>query len=192
MSKRFYNRLTPELFAILLEGGRFKKIPSTEGMYINRKAEILAIKTADAKQIAYIYTNTSDHPITAKNNSGYLIMNVEGKTRTVHSLVAEAFLGPRPEGYDIDHIDGNKTNNTAENLRYVTHTENMRSFYAQPGTRKKPAPARGRYIYKTQTFIAPTGERVKIPFDKYLLFLEKEYGKAYAHKIKRNHTKREV
>ena len=190
MSKRFYDRLTPELFAILLEGGRFKKIPSTEGMYINRKAEILAIKTANAKQIAYIYTNTKDHPITAKNNSGYLIMNVEGKTRTVHSLVAETFLGERPEGYDIDHINGDKTDNKAENLRYVTHTENMRHFYAQPGARKKPAPARGRYFYKTQTFIAPTGERVKIPFDKYVLFLEKEYGKAYAHKVKRNHEKR--
>lgn len=192
MSKRFYDRMTPELFAILLEGGRFKKIPSTEGMYINRKAEIIAIKTADAKQIAYIYTNTADRPITAKNNSGYLIMNVEGKTRTVHSLVAEAFLGPRPEGYDIDHINSTKTDNRAENLRYVTHTQNMRYFYKNNNNRKKPAPARGRYIYKTQTFIAPTGERVKIPFDKYLLFLEKEYGKAYATKIKRNHTKKEV
>ena len=192
MSKRFYDRMTPELFQIMLKGGHFKKIPSTEGMYINEKAEIIAIKKADAKQVAYIYTNTKDRPITAKNNAGYFIMNCEGKTRTVHSLVAEAFLGPRPEGYDIDHINGDKTRNEASNLRYVTHTENMRHFYSQPGARKKPAPARGRYIYKTQTFIAPTGERVKIPFDKYLLFLEKEYGKAYATKIKRNHTKKEA
>lgn len=190
MSKRFYDRLTPALFEVLLKGGNFKKIPSTEGMYINEKAEIIAIKTADAKQIAYIYTNTKDRPITAKNNAGYYIMNVEGKTRTVHSLVAEAFLGPRPYGYDIDHVNGTKTDNRAENLRYVTHQDNMKNFY-ENHTRKNPVCTRGKYISKTQSFIAPTGERVRMPFDKYLLFLEQTYGKAYANKIKRNHSKRE-
>ena len=190
MSKRFYDRMTPELFQIMLKGGHFKKIPSTEGMYINEKAEIIAIKTADAKQVAYIYTNTKDRPITAKNNAGYLIMNVEGKTRTIHTLVAEAFLGIRPDGYDVDHIDGNKLNNAASNLRYVTHIENMKNFY-ENHTRKKPVCNRGKYISRTQSFIAPTGERVRMPFDKYLLFLEQTYGKAYATKIKRNHSKRE-
>lgn len=189
--KRFYDRLTPALFATLLEGGKFRKIQSTENMYINDKAEIIAVKTIGEKQIAYIYTNTPDRPITAKNNSGYMIMNVEGKTRTVHSLVAEAFLGPRPYGYDIDHIDGNKLNNNASNLRYVTHEDNMKHFYKH-NTRKKPVCDRGKYIERTQSFIAPTGERVRMPFDLYLVFLEQEYGKAYANKIKRNHSKREV
>lgn len=191
MSKRFYDRLSPVLFATLLEGGHFRKIQSTENMYINEKAEIIAVKTIGAKQIAYIYTNTPDRPITAKNNAGYFIVNVEGKTRTVHSLVAEAFLGPRPYGYDIDHINGTKTDNRACNLRYVTHEDNMKHFYKH-NTRKKPEYTRGRYIERTQSFVAPTGERVKMPFDLYLTFLEQEYGKAYANKIKRNHSKKEV
>lgn len=44
---------------------------------------------------------------------------------TVHSAVAEAFLGPRPAGYDIDHIDGDTHNNSVDNLAYCTHQENV-------------------------------------------------------------------
>lgn len=38
---------------------------------------------------------------------------------TVHNLVAEAFLGKRPQGYDVDHIDFDRTNNRVDNLRYL-------------------------------------------------------------------------
>lgn len=43
----------------------------------------------------------------------------------VHTLVAEAFLGPRPEGLHILHYDGDASNNFVENLRYGTASENM-------------------------------------------------------------------
>lgn len=43
----------------------------------------------------------------------------------VHALVAYAFLGPRPEGHEVNHIDGDKTNNRIENLEYTTHGGNM-------------------------------------------------------------------
>lgn len=42
----------------------------------------------------------------------------------VHKLVAEYFIGPRPEGYVIDHIDGNYLNNRVDNLRYCTPKDN--------------------------------------------------------------------
>lgn len=42
----------------------------------------------------------------------------------IHIIVAEAFHGPRPLGYVINHLDGNKLNNAAKNLRYDTPREN--------------------------------------------------------------------
>lgn len=47
------------------------------------------------------------------------------KTLTVHSLVAAAFLGPRPSGHDIRHLDGDPTNCNVGNLAYGTRTENI-------------------------------------------------------------------
>lgn len=65
-----------------------------------------------------------------KTPYGYLVVNlsVEGKARTVHihKLVADAFLGKRPVGFHINHKDGNKCNNDAHNLEYVTPKANVR------------------------------------------------------------------
>jgi len=64
---------------------------------------------------------------------GYLVISSlytdDGGRRTipVHRLVALAFLGPRPTGYHTDHIDGDRSNNRADNLRYITPKENARN-----------------------------------------------------------------
>lgn len=44
----------------------------------------------------------------------------------VHAIVAELFIGPCPVGLEVNHKDGDKTNNRVDNLEYVTHQENMR------------------------------------------------------------------
>jgi hypothetical protein len=58
-------------------------------------------------------------------SNGYLTVALRGrKTRTAHSLVAEAFIGPRPIGEEVRHLDGNRANNSAVNLVYGTRVEN--------------------------------------------------------------------
>jgi hypothetical protein len=49
------------------------------------------------------------------------------RTRFVHRLVLEQFHGPPPEGAESDHIDRNKMNNHKDNLRWVSHSENMKN-----------------------------------------------------------------
>jgi hypothetical protein len=61
---------------------------------------------------------------------GYLQVNLQRESKgvpfSVHRLVAEAFIGPRPPGADIDHKDGIKINNERWNLEYVSRLENVR------------------------------------------------------------------
>ena len=61
-------------------------------------------------------------------NNGYECLKLKGKAFQVHRLVALAFLpNDSPETKtQVDHIDGNKTNNEITNLCWVTPSENMR------------------------------------------------------------------
>jgi len=43
----------------------------------------------------------------------------------VHGLVAAAFLGPRPDNFDVNHKDGLRTNAAADNLEYISRSENI-------------------------------------------------------------------
>ena len=65
---------------------------------------------------------------TPLNQNGYPRVNLsrQGKdqTRYVHSLVAETFIGSRPEGMEVCHNDGDSTNNHLDNLRYDTSSDN--------------------------------------------------------------------
>jgi len=62
-----------------------------------------------------------------KNSQGYYTVQLSkgrGKTFKVHGLVADTFLGPRPEGLETLHGKLGKEVNTVDNLKYGTHKEN--------------------------------------------------------------------
>jgi hypothetical protein len=48
-----------------------------------------------------------------------------GNARYVHHLVLEAFVGPRPDGMEACHENGNSLDNRLSNLRWDTHAANM-------------------------------------------------------------------
>lgn len=60
----------------------------------------------------------------------HLAIKIDGEyhNRYVHRLVADAFLGPCPNGMEVCHNDGDPFNNRVENLRYDTHSENQRDI----------------------------------------------------------------
>lgn len=50
--------------------------------------------------------------------------------RQIHRVVAEAFMWPPPEGKtQVNHIDGDKTNNRLDNLEWVTRSENLLHYH---------------------------------------------------------------
>ena len=67
------------------------------------------------------------------HNHGYLRVNLsrenKRKNMLVHRIVAEAFV-PNPNGKpEVNHINGDKTDNKAANLEWVTGSENMKHAY---------------------------------------------------------------
>ncbi|MBK8720669.1 MAG: HNH endonuclease [Deltaproteobacteria bacterium] len=48
------------------------------------------------------------------------------RSRMVHRLVLEAFVGPRPDGFECRHLDGDGFNNSLTNLAWGTKVENQR------------------------------------------------------------------
>lgn len=66
---------------------------------------------------------------TNHNQKGYeqicLRKNKEPVTRSVHRVVADSFFAGDHDGYDVNHIDGNKTNNHISNLEFCTRKENV-------------------------------------------------------------------
>lgn len=65
---------------------------------------------------------------TPLDSHGYyhVAFRMAGKQTTyrIHTLVLNAFVGPRPAGYECRHLDGNRTNNRLTNICWGTGAEN--------------------------------------------------------------------
>lgn len=63
-----------------------------------------------------------------------------GNSRTVHSLVTEAFIGPTPDGMEIRHNDGNRQNPRLTNLLFGTRLENIEDAFRHGTRLRSPNP----------------------------------------------------
>jgi len=63
------------------------------------------------------------------HSSGYQIATLDQQSKRVHRLVMLAFSGECPEGMEVNHKNGNKTDNRLENLEYIDRSENNRHAF---------------------------------------------------------------
>lgn len=64
---------------------------------------------------------------------GYKTVKINGKTKFVHRLVAAAHCEKVPGANEVDHIDGNRGNNNANNLRFVSRKTNLEARNVRNG-----------------------------------------------------------
>ena len=66
-----------------------------------------------------------DNKITTRKD-GYQVFTLNGKTKYVHRHLAEKYI-PNPENKCcVNHIDGNPSNNSLDNLEWVSYLENTK------------------------------------------------------------------
>lgn len=60
------------------------------------------------------------------DKDGYLKVALKGNTKKSHRIIAELFVNNPSDLPEINHIDGNKTNNKADNLEWCTRKYNIK------------------------------------------------------------------
>ena len=106
----------------LLEGEIFKPFPSNPQYLVSTRGRVYSMKTSRFLR-------------PSKNRGGYLWINLScpesyGRAFRIHRLVALVFLGSPPnDKQDVNHIDGNKTNNNVENLEWSNKSLNGKHAY---------------------------------------------------------------
>lgn len=84
---------------------------------------------------------------TRVQNSGYLLVHLcNGKryAKTVHRLVADAFISRDENATQVNHINGIKVDNRIDNLEWVTSSQNMKDLFRSGRNEKTRELARER------------------------------------------------
>ena len=94
----------------------YRYVENYLGYIISNFGEVFSTKRGNVKQLkSKLY------------NKGYLMLtlskNNKKTTHSIHALVGNAFIGLRTGGLTFDHIDINKLNNRADNIRLATKSE---------------------------------------------------------------------
>lgn len=100
-----------------------KQIEGYNAYQINEKGEVYSTKWGKPRKLKPQKASQSKKgylQVRLYDGSGKL-----GKLQYVHRLVYTHFVGEIPKGKEIDHIDGDTTNNSVDNIQLLTHRNNM-------------------------------------------------------------------
>lgn len=162
----------------------WKQVPGLEGL-------CLASNQGRIKSLSRSYIDARGHHCRTKEliltpwkrgRLSYYCVEICGKAYTVHRLVALAFI-PNPENKpEIDHKNRNRFDNNVENLRWVTHTENMRNPYTMQY--RRTTTKRGIYAWRYGKCGAENGKSKEVAqYDRNGNFINKFESTRQAGKI---------
>lgn len=107
----------PKAWRLSLPGEKWKNVVGYAGKY-------------EISSLGRIWTNRQNRLMHQSLSRGYPVIrlsrNRSSELLFVHHVVARAFIGRRPEGSQVDHVNAVKNDNRPENLEYVTPQENDR------------------------------------------------------------------
>ena len=85
-------------------------------------------------RVRRVWKNHASMKQTALSKVGYEMVHLshEGtnKHRAIHRLVAIAFIDNPDNLPEVNHIDGNKLNNSVDNLEWCSRSQNMKHAYS--------------------------------------------------------------
>ena len=118
-----------------MDDEQWREWPRDPRILVSNKGNVVSYKRGAPYPLKVVY-----------NNCGYQMVNVSRPPQYVHRMVAETWI-PNPNHYEqVNHIDGDKGNNSVENLEWVTRSENMlhafRTGLKKPSGGSKPTPIR--------------------------------------------------
>lgn len=135
----------------------------------------------------YYYDKKKDKLMPCKlrqDKSGYVNVSTKFCTTTkLHRLVWETFVGEIHEGYEIDHINTIRDDNRIENLRCVTHKENVNNPLSKLNYSESRKGNRNRFGKPTSTFGELFRERYGITRSENLELYERQ--RVYFHRTGR-------
>jgi len=120
------------------------------------------------------------------HSSGYRVIGLNNKTQRLQRVIWVYMFGHIPEGFYIDHINGNKLDNRLENLRLATNNQNQQN---RPAPKNSSSGYRGvtwhKQVNKWMSRICHNGERTTIGFfdsaeEAYTAY-KKEANKLFTH-----------
>ena len=119
----------------------------------------ITLEDLDIRRDGTIYYNGEPKKF-FKHKDGYLRTWLDGKNPLIHRLVAQKYI-PNPENKpEVNHINGDKTDNRVKNLEWVTNRENMRhafdtglncNKYKRKLTMKEVSEIRNKYVPRKYT-----------------------------------------